>query len=96
MPGLRCQVETLQERPLGVRGLDDRRCFLSSALLLHRLCVLATRAVEDVNLGHVFEVELMYQTHRAVAVRAFQSGCGCGHGKWLAAQGQVGELGGAR
>jgi hypothetical protein len=55
---------------LGIRGLDDLRCFLSRALLLHRLCQLATRAVEDVDLGHVFEVELMYQTHRAVAVRA--------------------------
>jgi len=46
------------------------RCLLSSALLLHRLRVLATRAVEDVNLRHVFEIGVASQTHRPIAVRA--------------------------
>ena len=45
------------------------------------VCQLAMRAVEDVNLRHVYEIDLMYQTHRAVAVRALQGGCGCGHGE---------------
>jgi hypothetical protein len=49
--------------------------------LLHRFCQLATRAVEDVNLGHVFEIDLMYQTHRAVAVRARWRRNECGHGQ---------------
>jgi hypothetical protein len=47
-------------RRLGVRGLDNPGCFLCSAFLLHRFRVLATGAVEDINLGHVFEIELVY------------------------------------
>jgi hypothetical protein len=62
---------------LGVRSLDHLRCFLSSALLLHRFRELATRAVEDVNLGHVFEIELVYQIHCAATVRARSGRCDC-------------------
>jgi hypothetical protein len=66
---------------LGVRGLDDLRCFVSSALLLHRFRELATRTVEDVNLGHVFEIEPAYQIHCPAAVRTRKGSCDCGHGQ---------------
>jgi len=33
---------------------------LSSTLLRHRLAVLTTQAVEDVNLGHLFQVKIAY------------------------------------
>jgi hypothetical protein len=33
---------------------------LSSPLLRHRLAVLTTQAVEDVNLGHLFQVKIAY------------------------------------
>jgi len=54
---------------VAVRGFDDPRFLLSSALLLHGFRELARRAVEDVNLGHVSQIELMDQTHRPAAVR---------------------------
>ena len=49
---------------------NSPRCLLSSPLLHHRR-VLAVRAIEDANLGHVFEIAMAYQTHRIVQ---------CGHG----------------
>lgn len=52
-------------RGLDVRGFDDLTCLLSSALLLHGFGQLARRAVEDVDLGHVFEIELMDQSQTA-------------------------------
>jgi hypothetical protein len=80
-------------RGLGVRGFDDLRCLLSSALLPHGFGQLARRAVEDVN--HYFEVELMDQAHRAVAMRAGRGGFGWGHGTTRGVREQAGELGGA-
>jgi hypothetical protein len=49
--------------------------------LLHRFCQLATLAVENVNLGHVFEIDLIYQTHPALAVRARWRRSEFGHGQ---------------
>jgi hypothetical protein len=66
-----------------------RNNFLSSALLLHRLRVLARRAVKDVDLGHVFEIEAAYETHCTAAVRALWRGIASGHGQ--AAVGMVGQ-----
>jgi hypothetical protein len=72
-----------RDRAYGLVALDDPKCFLSSALLLHRLRVLATRAVEDVNLGHVFKIEAAYQTHHTVAVTA----------RWRVSEGGHGQVG---
>src|SRR5262249_14527515 len=45
--------------------------------------VLTTRAVKNVNLRHLFQVDAAHQRHGAVAVRACQFGCvGCGHGEF--------------
>jgi hypothetical protein len=41
-------------------GLDPLMRSLSSPLLRHRLTVLTTQAVEDVNLGHLFQVKIAY------------------------------------
>jgi len=41
-------------------GLDPLMRSLSSPLLRHRLAVLTTQAVEDVNLGHLFQVKIAY------------------------------------
>jgi hypothetical protein len=49
--------------------------------LLHRFPELGMRAVEDVNLGQVFQIELVDQIHRAAAVWAGWRGCDFGHGQ---------------
>jgi hypothetical protein len=65
--------------------------FTHSSLLFHRLGVLTMRAVENVNLRHLFQVDAAYQRHGAIAARACYFGCvGCGHGE--VAHDEVGRI----
>ena len=75
------QAAGATESLVGVHQLTPGR-LTHWSLSLQRLGALTTRAVKNVNLRHLVQVDAAYQRHGAVAVRACQFGCvGCGHGE---------------